>query len=309
MTEAEVKVPISVPEENKDTYIDNYLLATKNTGRLMLFAGDQKVEHLNDDFYGAGIAPEDNNPEHLFQIASKANIGVFATQLGLLSKYGGDYPDIPYLIKLNSKTNLIKTTQKDPQSRAWHNVTDVTDFQVTSGLNIVGVGYTIYLGSEYESDMLAEAAELVYAAHYNGLLTVLWIYPRGKAVTNEKDAHLIAGAAGVAASLGSDFVKVNAPQREGMSSAEALKEAVVAAGRTQLVCAGGSNTDPQKFLQDLYDQIHIAGAAGNATGRNIHQKPLDDAIRFCNAISAITLEDKTVEEAVTLLVPQPVQQG
>jgi len=74
----------------------------------MLFAGDQKIEHLNDDFYGPGISPEDNDPEHLFRIASSAEIGCFATQMGLLARYGEDYPRVKYLVKLNSKTNVVK---------------------------------------------------------------------------------------------------------------------------------------------------------------------------------------------------------
>ena len=44
------------------------------------------------------------------------------------------------------------------------------------------------------------------------LSLVLWIYPRGKAVPDEKDPDLIAGAAGVALCLGADFVKVNPPK-------------------------------------------------------------------------------------------------
>ena len=68
-----------------------------------------------------------------------------------------------------------------------------------AGVNVVGIGYTIYLGSEYESTMMAEAGELIAQAHANGLLVVLWIYPRGKAVKAEKDPALIAGAAGVLA--------------------------------------------------------------------------------------------------------------
>jgi fructose-bisphosphate aldolase/6-deoxy-5-ketofructose 1-phosphate synthase len=42
----------------------------------------------------------------------------------------------------------------------------------------------------------------------------------------------------------------------------------------------------------------VAGASGNATGRNIHQRSLDEAIRFCNAISAITLDNASVAEAL-----------
>ncbi len=293
----EVIVPLDVTRENRHKYIDNYLKITKGRGRLMLFAGDQKVEHLNDDFYGSGIDQQNNNPEHMFQIADRAKIGAFAAQLGLIARYGMDYPDVPYLVKLNSKTNLVKTSQADPRSDQWLDVSQVADFKESCSLNILGVGYTVYLGSEHEAEMLRQAAQIVYSAHRHGLVTVIWMYPRGKAVKDEKDPHLIAGAAGVAAALGSDFVKVNYPEKAGQNPAESLREAVEAAGRTKVVCAGGERGDVKSFLKQLHDQIHIGGAAGNATGRNIHQRPLVEAVRMCEAIYAITVEDRGVEEA------------
>jgi DhnA family fructose-bisphosphate aldolase class Ia len=293
-----VMIPMDVPADAQKEYVENYLTVTHESGRLMLFAGDQKVEHLNNDFFGEGIHPDDSDPEHLFKIADRANIGVFATQLGLIARYGRDYPDISYLIKLNSKANLVKASQSDPFNNQWIDVKQVVDFQKNSGLKIPGVGYTIYLGSEYEADMLRQAAQIVYNAHHYGLLTVLWIYPRGKAVTDEKDPHLIAGATGVAACIGSDFVKVNYPEKQGYESKEIFKEAVLAAGRTGVVCAGGSSVDVKPFLQRLYDQIFVSGASGNATGRNIHQKSLEEAVRMCNAIYAITVDAKGVEEAL-----------
>ncbi|HPC89437.1 MAG TPA: hypothetical protein PKY93_03805 [Methanothrix sp.] len=149
-------------------------------------------------------------------------------------------------------------------------------------------------------DRCSQAAQIVWQAHQAGLVTVLWIYPRGKAVKDEKDPHLIAGAAGVAATLGSDFVKVNYPSKDGIIPAEAFREAVLAAGRTGVVCAGGKSTDARSFLQRLYDQIHISGAAGNATGRNIHQRPLLEAVRLCNAIYAVTVEDASADEAYSI---------
>ncbi len=296
----DVLVPLDVPPERREEYVDNYLKITAESGRLMLFAGDQKVEHLNGDFCGPGISPEDGDPEHLFRIAKRGRIGVFATQLGLISRYGMDYPNLPYLVKVNSKTNLVGTDQMDPISRQLIEVDQVAEFADDSGLEVLGVGYTIYLGSMHEAEMLREASQIVCRAHRNGLVTVLWIYPRGKAVKDEKDPHLIAGATGVAAALGSDFVKVNYPKKEGAKSEEIFKEAVAAAGRTKVVCAGGASRDPKSFLQQLFDQIHVSGAAGNATGRNIHQKPLDEAARMCDAISAITLDDATVEEALRI---------
>ncbi|KQC04163.1 MAG: aldolase [Methanoculleus sp. SDB] len=298
--QSEVKVPLDVPEDYREMYRENYQLITQGTGRLMLFAGDQKMEHLNDDFYGEGIHPDDADPEHLFRIADQGRIGVFATQLGLIARYGMDYPDIPYLVKINSKTHLVKTAQKDPFSTALVKVKQVVEFREETGLKIAGVGYTIYLGSEFEDEMLAQAAQVVHKAHKHGLVTVLWIYPRGTAVKDEKDPHLIAGAAGAAAVLGSDFVKVNAPKKDGKSTADLITEVTQAAGRTKVVCAGGSSVDAAKFLKQLHEQIHIGGASGNATGRNIHQKPLDEAVRMCNAISAITMDNAGVDEALRI---------
>lgn len=297
MEEKSIYIPADVPSGSVNEYLSNLEEITLGSGRLMLFAGDQKIEHLNRDFYGQGIAEDDSDPEHLFKIASTAEIGVFAAQLGLISLYGPDYPEIPYLVKLNSKTNLVKTGQKDPVSLQLVDVEQVSEFKKNSGLNILGIGYTIYLGSEFEHLMLREAAQAVYQAHQLGLISVLWLYPRGKAVKDEKDPDIIAGATGLAAALGSDFVKVNYPRKEGKKSAEIFKQAIKAAGRTRVICAGGSAADPETFLQDLFDQIFISGASGNATGRNIHQKPFEEAVRMCNAVSAITIYSKSVEEA------------
>lgn len=295
-----IPVPLDVPTTMHETYKKNLSLATHDTGKLMLFAGDQKVEHLNSDFYGEGIAPDDADPEHLFRIASQARIGVFATQLGLIAKYGSEYNKIPYLVKLNSKSNLVKEETMDPRSHSWYSVEDVVRFRETSGLSIVGVGYTVYSGSMYEGEMLHEAAQAVFAAHQHGLFTVLWMYPRGKSVADDKSPHLIAGAAGVACCLGSDFTKINYPKPKEGDRAKSLQEAVIAAGRTKVICAGGSSVDVKVFLQTLHDQLHISGTSGNATGRNIHQKSLKEAVRFANAVSALTYDNATVEDAFAI---------
>ncbi|MBA4370060.1 MAG: aldolase [Coriobacteriaceae bacterium] len=294
----QVRVPADVPAEARQTYVDNYMKATRGTGRLMLFACDQKIEHLNDDFYGEGISADDADPEHLFRIGSQGVCGVLAGQRGLVAHYAADYPDINYLVKINSKTHLVKTSQEDPYSPQLYDIQTALDLR-DNGVNVVGVGYTIYLGSEYEAQMMSEAGQLIADAHSVGLLVVLWIYPRGQAVANEKDAHLIAGAAGTACCLGSDFVKVNPPKgTDEASSAELLKEACAASGRTGLVCAGGSTVDAKSFLTQLWEQIHVGGAMGNATGRNIHQRELGEAVRLTKAISAITLADYDAERAL-----------
>ncbi|MCX6785663.1 MAG: aldolase [Candidatus Komeilibacteria bacterium] len=298
LSSSDVIVPLDVSKSKRNEYIKNYLAFTHNTGRVMLFAGDQKVEHLNDDFFDGGkaISLEDADPEHLWKIAAASPISCLAVQAGYAAKYAPSYPNVPLLIKLNSKSHLVKTEQADPLSNSWLNVEQVLKLK-ENGANILAVGYTVYLSSEFENQMLHDAAQIIFSAHQAGLLTVIWIYPRGKAIKDEKDAHLIAGACGTACTLGSDFVKVNPPKKEGAKSEEIFKEATMAAGKTGVISAGGSNTDPKEFLERLAKQITIGKTVGNATGRNIHQKPLAEAINFCKAISAITFADTDVATA------------
>lgn len=289
-------IPLDVPDEMHKEFIANLQIITQGSGRLMLMAGDQKVEHLNNDFFGPNITDEDCDPEHIFTIAHRSRIGALAAQLGLINHYGPDYRDIPYIIKINSKTNLIPTNIQDPISRQWQTIEQIISIKKTNKIRIVGIGYTIYPGSKYENQMLTEASRLIHEAHRYGLVTVIWAYPRGQQITDERDPHLLAGATGIAACLGADFVKISAPE----GSTNLLQEAVRAAGRTRVVCAGGSATDPQTFLKTLYDQIHIAGTSGNATGRNIHQRPIKEAVRFANAIAAITFDNASLQQAMNI---------
>ena len=45
-------LPADVPQGKRKEFLQTLEEITNATGRLMLFAGDQKVEHLNNDFYG-----------------------------------------------------------------------------------------------------------------------------------------------------------------------------------------------------------------------------------------------------------------
>lgn len=300
-TETQIHVPLDVPAEKHEEYLKNMNQITKGTGKLILFAGDQKIEHLNDDYVGKDVDPEDGDPEHLFKIASMTKVSCFATQLELIARYGADYPNVPYVIKLNSKSNIVKDAIHDPLSLSLVSMDEVLRFREQSKLNIVGVGYTIFLGSEFESEMLREAEHFIVEAHQNGLIAVIWMYPRGKSVENRLDPHLIAGAAGVAVSIGADFVKVNYPEilenDDAVKRAEAFKEAITAAGRTLVICSGGEKMETNEFLSQLWHQMHISGSAGCAIGRNLHQRSLAEAKRFAEALHAIVYADASLEDA------------
>lgn len=281
-------IPADVPLAQHEEFRKNYTTLTHGTERFFIFAADHKIEHLDTDFHGPHIDPAAHDPQHLFAIASKARIGALATQLGLIARFESSYPNINYIVKLNSKTNIIPLTQKDPLSRQLWSVDDVITFKNQSRAAIRGIGLTVYLGSDAEDIMLKQAAQAIYQAHQHGLIAMLWIYPRGKNVENERDAELLAGAAGVAASLGADIVKLHPPQpTNDASSAELLRFIVEAAGNTKVICAGGTQQDPEIILQELEEQLTIGQVAGAAIGRNIYQRSLEHAVTLANAIATL----------------------
>ena len=285
-------IPADIPQNMHATFQQNYNAITKNTDlsgtdlsgthssgseKLFLFAGDHKLEKLNQI-----------NPERFFELAAEPEIGCFATHLGLIARYGKQYPNVNYIVKLNGKSNLLKTLTgsgwnsgnpnilQDPLSRQLWNVDDVVSFQKNSGLNIRGVGYTVYLGSSFEAEMLKEAAQMVFQAHQHGLVAILWMYPRGYSVYDDLDGDVIAGAAGVAAELGADFVKVKIP-RPSRTSAEYLQKAVQSAGNTKVICSGGEKENAEDFLAEIEHQLTKGGIAGCAVGRNIFEHELPQA--------------------------------
>lgn len=285
-------IPADVPTALRAQFAHNANLITRGTEHIFIFAADHKIERL-----------ESIAPETLFTIAHNAPIGAFATHPGLIARYGTAFANVPYLAKLNGKTNLIPTEKQDPMSAQLWDVRDVSDMCQDSGITLCGVGYTVYLGSEYESHMLVEAAQIIRDAHEHGLLATLWIYPRGHAVTQEDSPEVIAGAASVGASLGADIIKVKAPRdAQGFHDPSLLHAVVAAAGTTRVVISGGPAQEsfPQ-FLTLLEQQLKVGHVAGCAVGRNIFEHPLDTAIAYAQAIAHVVYEDMSADAAVAQL--------
>jgi DhnA family fructose-bisphosphate aldolase class Ia len=292
MSTKNIFVPADVPEKSIDTFVKNYSALTHGTNNMLLFSADQKIEHLHKDFIGPDVDPADSYPTHLFDIASQADIGGMATQLGLIARYGKQYKNINYVVKLNAKTNIIPTEYADPLSKELWTIQQVVQFKEQTKLPICGIGYTVYLGSQFEAEMLTQAAQAVYEAHQHGLVTILWMYPRGECLEGyERQGLIIAGAAGVANALGSDFAKINAPEpvdeEDEATSNQWLAIAGQAAGNTRLLISGGESIAPKKFIAILKEQLAIEGVGGAAIGRNIHQKSLKDAVVFAKELAAM----------------------
>lgn len=291
----EDKISISgdVPLAATDIYVKNYIEMTKGSGKVVMFVCDQKLEHLNDAFVGPGISEQDADPEHMFRIASQSVIGCMAAQPGLIAKYGYTYPDIPYLVKINSTTKA-----SDFGTAGVLGTIEQAYLMRRSGLNIVGIGYTMYIGSKNEHLLLQEAAQIVHQAHRKGLVTLMWAIDHEEDDA-EQEPQQLAGNAGVALALGFDFVHLYeyVKEKNGIKAADRFNIVVKAAGLTQVSVRAGRINNVDEYLSILHEQINKTDISGTGVGRAIHQKSLKEAVNTLNAISAIVIAGDDLKTA------------
>lgn len=285
----EYTLPISVGKKYKDIYINNLDTLTFGGRKTIMFAADQRVEHGLDSFLGKDISTDDISAEHFFRIASKAKVSALATHLGLINKYAFDYPNVNYIVKLNSITNLLKENYGYLQSKNLCSVEDVVYLQNNSDLNIVGIGYTVYLGIQDEPKILQEASQNILQAHKFGLPVILWIYPKPKK-TKQDSLENVASAVMVGEALGADFIKVKSPVKGKIATEKLVKIVTKASGRSKVLISGGSSISEHRFINQAYKNVYTGGAAGVAVGRNIHQKPLHQAVEFCDQLYKALVE-------------------
>ena len=221
-------------------------------GQGIFLAYDQGLEHGPTDFAGPN-----QDPDYIMRLAAEGHYDGVIVHHGIAEKYYAPYRDqVPLVVKLNGKTSLH---HEEPLSLALSTVEEA----VAQGA--IAVGYTVYVGSAHEAEMLSEFGHIVDQAHRAGLVVFGWMYPRGSEIKDPYDPKTIAYAARTGLEVGADAVKVFYP-----GSLEALSEVVAVAGKAKVVVAGGTKTEPAEFL-DQAKAILGAGAAGLAVGRNVWQ--------------------------------------
>ncbi len=237
---------------------DNIAKISKN-GRLMLLAYDQGLEIGPTEFNAKNV-----DPEYIFKIADNGYFTGVIVQKGLAEKYYvGQDRKAPLIVKLNGKDKLY---QGEPISEQLTSVAEAVR------LGASAVGYTVYLGSEHEPEMLKEFGRIEEEAHAAGLALIGWMYPRGKAVKDPSDPDVTAYAARVGLELGADIVKVH-----WTGSAETFRWVVESAGKTLVLSSGGERTTDAHTLSQARG-VMSSGAAGMAIGRDIWEAEDPDKI-------------------------------
>lgn len=230
-------------------------------GKALFLAYDQGMEHGPSDFDAENI-----DPNYILDIGIKGGFNAVIFQKGIAEKYysGTDkQKKIPLILKLNGKTNLVKG--QDPYAPLLCTVDEALK------LGASALGYTIYVGSEFENKMISEFAQVVREAHEKKIPVVGWMYLRGKSLENRDPREISAYAARLGLELGADIIKMKYP-----GNFADLKHMVESAGKTRLVVSGGSKENEQEFLA-MAKVVMKAGAIGMAAGRNIWQseEPLE----------------------------------
>lgn len=240
---------------------------TKN-GKAMFLAYDQGIEHGPVDFDDENI-----DPSYILDIGLKGGYTGIIFQKGVAEKYYTfELKDkLPLILKLNGKTNLVKT--QEPYSPLLCTVSEAID------LGAQAVGYTVYVGSEFEEQMLKEFADVVREAHEKSLPVIGWMYPRGKNIQNSSDPKIISYSARIGLEVGADLVKVSYP-----GSLEETKKTIEAAGRTGVVIAGGKKESEEEFFA-MIETVVKAGVVGVAVGRNVWQSV--DQVRISEKLRKI----------------------
>lgn len=224
-------------------------------GRALYLAYDQGMEHGPEDFNDQNV-----DPAKILELADSGYFTGVILQKGVAEKYytGKNYK-VPLIVKLNGKTSLVK--DEDPYSPQVCSVAEAISYGAKA------VGYTIYIGSEYEAKMTSEFGKIEQEAEEAGIAVIAWMYPRGRNIPDEKDPKIIAYAARVGLELGADIVKIRYT-----GDPVSFNWVIRNAGEAKVVVMGGSKEDEQTFLERTKIVID-QGAIGLAVGRNIWQNP------------------------------------
>ncbi len=236
-------------------------------GKVLLLAMDQGLEHGPKDFNERNI-----DPDFVLDVAAKGGFTGLAIHKGVAYKYFEDYAGkVPLILKLNGRTGIV------PKDEAYSSPVATVKEAVRLGAD--AIGYTLYVGSPSEAQMFHEFGMIRSECEDYGMPTIVWAYPRGKYIKDEKDPATVAYAARCALELGADIVKVNYT-----GSADSFKQVVAAAQKCRVISAGGSKQTDEEFLAKAREVLS-AGAVGFAVGRNVWQN--ENPMKMAEAIRKV----------------------
>ena len=296
------------------TLYDNGRLA--GTGYLSILPVDQGIEHSA----GASFAPNPQyfDPDNIVKLAIEGGCNAVASTFGVLGVVARRYAHkIPFIVKINHNELLTYPNKFDQVSFG--------TVEQAREMGAVGIGATIYFGSEESTRQITEISEAFAFAHEMGMATILWCYLRNpKFKTQGGDMHAAADLTGQANHLGvtiqADIIKQKLPERNGGYNALNIESsygktnkkiyeeltsdnpidlvryqvANCYMGRCGLINSGGES----KGASDMSEAVRTAvinkrgGGMGLISGRKAFQRPMNEGVQLLNAIQDVYLSEE-----------------
>lgn len=291
-----------------------------HSGYVSILPVDQGIEHSA----GASFAPNPIyfDPENIVKLAIEGSCNAVASTYGVLASVSRKYAHrIPFIVKVNH--NELLTFPNKFDQILFGNIKDAYN------MGAVGVGATIYFGSEESGRQIVEIAEAFEYAHELGMCTVLWCYIRNNAFKKDgKDYHTAADLTGQANHLGvtiqADIIKQKLPTVNGGYSALNMggssygklnpkmyselasdhpidlcryQVANCYMGRAGLINSGGESKGNSDMAEAVTTAVinKRAGGMGLISGRKAFQRPMHEGVEILNAI-----QDVYLDKAVTI---------
>jgi 3-hydroxy-5-phosphonooxypentane-2,4-dione thiolase len=168
---------------------------------------------------------------------------------------------------------------------------DLANEDVTVGiddivrLNAAAVGVSVFIGTEYERQTLANLTSLVDACTPHGI-PVMAVTAVGRELEQKKESRFLALACRICAELGASVVKTYYCEEF---------EKIPQSCPVPVVMAGGPKTDSEREVLDfVFDGIE-RGAIGVNLGRNIWQNP--NPVAMARALRAVIHEKARPKDA------------
>ncbi|MCA9523329.1 MAG: class I fructose-bisphosphate aldolase [Myxococcales bacterium] len=280
------------------------------TGYVSILPVDQGIEHTG----GASFAPNPIyfDPDNIVRLAVEGGCNGVASTVGALGLVARRWAHkIPFIVKINHNELL-----------SYPNTFDQTLFCTVDrafDMGAIGVGATIYFGSDESRRQIMEVAEAFEKAHELGMVTILWCYTRNPAFKHEGvDYHAAADLTGQANHLGvtiqADIIKQKQPENNG--GFKALKFAKTDPKMYDSLCsdnpidmtryqvancymgaAGLINSGGASGKNDLAQAVKTAiinkraGGMGLISGRKAFQKQMRDGVQLLHAIQDVYLDE------------------
>lgn len=258
-------------------------------GTLMVLPIDQGIEHGPLNFFPN---PPAKDPRFQWELAAEGGYNAIACHWGLARQYMKDYAGrVPLILKINGKTNIPSDAE------AFSPLTATVEDAVALGAD--AVGYTLYVGSPRQDDDMLQYLEVREACEKWGMPLVVWAYPRGSAIEakgGRDSIYAVDYASRLAHELGADIIKLNVPQKSEKDAQQpkpyntlewdyesGVRRVVESAGTSMVLFSGGSKVSDE----DLLDKARITieqGATGLIFGRNMWQRPMDEALALTERI-------------------------